>query len=116
MHEVELRHTIVVVVGGGQHFKVAEEFGKSFAFKILPQFPFVLRCPVVNSRGMSAFVVVCCLRVGEDAGKEAVVGQCGKAAGRVLVGGIGESRDRQAGRMTGICRPPQHTGCCGLGW
>lgn len=41
MHEGELRHP-VIVVGRGQGLEVAEEFGKSFTFKVVLKAFFVL--------------------------------------------------------------------------
>ena len=42
MHKGELRHPSVVVGGRGQGREVAEEFGKSFAFKVVLKAFFVL--------------------------------------------------------------------------
>jgi hypothetical protein len=42
VHEGELRHTVGVVVGRGERLEVTEEFGKSFAFKVVLKVFFIL--------------------------------------------------------------------------
>ena len=42
MHEGELRHTVVVVVGRGEMLEVTEEFGQSFACKVMLEVLFIL--------------------------------------------------------------------------
>src|SRR4029434_3803891 len=106
MHEEELRHPVIVVVGRGQGLEVAEEFGKSFAFQIVLKAVFCSR--MTNSR--RPLDARLCDRLWSSGrrrrGTDTGVWSGSSGVGWRARGWRWESRHGQAGRRTGICREP----------